>query len=67
MKKKFSILLVILLLVAFVTGPINVNAKAAETLADLRKELTALQKQKKDYDSQKKNSPRIFRARKSLY
>ena len=56
MKKKFSILLVILLLVAFVTGPINVNAKAAETLADLRKELTALQKQKKDYDSQKKNT-----------
>jgi len=56
MKKYFSILLVILLVATFVTGPINVKAKAAETLGDLRDELAALQKEKKDNESKKKNT-----------
>lgn len=55
MKKFRKIILVLLLVTTIVTGPIQVNAKAAETLGDLRDELKALQKEKKDYEN-KKNS-----------
>lgn len=56
MKKFLRILLVFLLVATFVTGPTNVNAKAAETLADLRDELSALQKQKKNNENKKHNT-----------
>ncbi len=56
MNKSFKVLLVLLLVVTFVTGPINVNAKAAETLGDLRNELKALQKEKKDNENKKHNT-----------
>ncbi|MBQ6687040.1 MAG: peptidoglycan DD-metalloendopeptidase family protein [Bacilli bacterium] len=55
MKKFKNIILVLLLIATAVTGPISVNAKAAETLGDLRNELKALEKEKKDYEN-KKNS-----------
>ena len=56
MKRYFKVLLVLLLVVTIVSGPINVNAKAAETLGDLRDELAALQKEKRDNESKKKNT-----------
>lgn len=56
MKRYFKVLLALLLVVTIVSGPINVNAKAAETLGDLRDELAALQKEKRDNESKKKNT-----------
>lgn len=56
MKKIFKGTLILLIALTFLSGPINVNAKAAETLADLKDELKALQNEKKSNESKKKNT-----------
>jgi len=55
-KKYLKKALVLTLILTFIIEPINVSAKAAETLGDLKKELTALQKEKKDNENKKKNT-----------
>jgi len=56
MKKILKTLVIVFIAIAFVSGPINVNAKAAETLADLKDELKALQNEKKANENKKKNT-----------
>lgn len=49
-------ILILLLAFIFIIEPIKVNAKAAETLRDLKNELTALQNEKKANENKKKNT-----------
>lgn len=55
MKRVSGLTLIILLILTFISGPIKVNA-AANTLGDLKDELAALQKEKRDNENKKNNT-----------
>lgn len=68
MKKAFRIFLIILLIVPYFLKPVNVSAKEAETLRELREQLKKLQNEKTATDNSKKQTQAEIQAnRNSVY
>lgn len=68
MKKAYKIFLIILLMVPYFLVPINVSAKEAETLRELREQLKKLQNEKVSTDNSKKQTQAQIQAnRNSVY